>query len=264
MRSEIEATGYFKQVASALDLSAAEQATAWDMMTKANVGRDDPTSVLFCVLAKTGALTGAMSDDLKRNSADLLKAIRSGVSTDIEAGVKKALASMPADLNKMLTQSLEKGISDLASNVDMLVRKESSQRQTFRIGQIVLGVAFVVAMTFAGAYSLGRDQINAEAARWSALVDLPQGSKWLALATYNDLDRVLAQSCGPSDGRVVSGSKVCSLELFTSKPVSSSKGVDYVRLSLAEQANKLGWIGYLLTGAFGLLIGMIWSRRKRA
>lgn len=263
MRSDIETTSYFKQVASALDLTAAEQSLAWDMMTKANVGRDDPTSVLFCVLAKTGALTSGMSADLKQQTADLLKSIRSGVSTDIEAGMKKALASMPASLTAQVSSALEKSLGEIVTNVDMLVTKEATKRQTFRLGQLVLGAAFVVAMTFAGAYSLGRDQINSEAARWSALVDLPQGGNWLTLARLNDLNKALAQSCGPGDGKVISGAKVCSLELFTSAPVSSSKGVDYVRLSLAEQANKFGWAGYALVGFIGFGIGKFWNRKKR-
>lgn len=73
-----------------------------------------------------------------------------------------------------------------------------------------------------------------------------------------------AQSCGPTDGRVISGSKACLMELFTSRPVATSKGTDYVRRSLSEYAAKLGWLGYGLTAALGCLVGYLIRGRRRA
>jgi hypothetical protein len=114
-----------------------------------------------------------------------------------------------------------------------------------------------------GGYAVGKGAINAQAAKWDALVSLPTGSTWLSLARWNDIEKVMAQSCGPSDGAVISGAKVCDLRLFTDQPVPTSRGADYVKLSAVEYAVKLGWLGYGLAAIAGGLVVGLWGRLRR-
>lgn len=258
MRPDIEVVSFFGQVAAALDLTAEEKERAWSMMTKAGVGLSDPTSVYFCVLAKMNGLTADMGEDFKANGRKLIAGVKSTMADEMKAQLDK----LPVSLSAKLDDRMADYIRQLAGGVDAAVVKEAQRRQTFRLAGLVIGAALAVVVALGAGYMVGRDTLTTDAARWSSVVNLEDGAKWLNLARLNDIDKALAQSCGPSDGRVISGGKVCDLALFTTEPVSSSKGVDYVRLSIAEYANKAGWLGYGVAGLIGLGLGYIWRGRR--
>ncbi|WP_173995741.1 hypothetical protein [Agrobacterium tumefaciens] len=258
MRPDIEVVSFFGQVAAALDLTAEEKERAWSMMTKAGVGLSDPTSVYFCVLAKMNGLTADMGEDFKANGRKLIAGVKSAMSDEMKGQLEK----LPVSLSEKLDARMEEYIRQLAGGVDGSIKREAARRQTFRLGGFALGAVALAVLALGAGYMVGRDTLTTDAAKWSSVVNLEDGGKWLSLARMNDIDKALAQSCGPSDGRVISGGKVCDLPLFTTQPVSSSKGVDYVRLSAAEYANKAGWLGYGVFALLGVGLGYIWRGRR--
>ncbi len=260
MRPDIETATFFGRVALALDLTDRQKELAWAMMTKAGVGNGHPESVFFAILSKMDGLTSEMlsrfADDGQALVADLRAAMTDEMRVQLEA--------LPASLSKQLDDRMVSFVEQLASNVDLAVTKEAQRRQSLRMGGLVLGAAVLTIVAAGGGYAVGKDAINAQAAKWEALVSLPDGATWLSLARWNDIDKVMAQSCGPSDGAVISGAKVCDLRLYTGQPVSTSKGADYVKLSAAEYAVKLGWLGYGLVAALGGLAGYFIRGRRSA
>ncbi|OWO89991.1 hypothetical protein B5E41_29125 [Rhizobium esperanzae] len=263
MRAEIETTSYFKQVASALDLTRDETALAWDMMTKANVGRDDPVSVMFCVLAKTGGMTSGVSDDLKHQVEELMSNLRAGVSSDIEAGMSKALAAMPADLISKVEGALEKSLGDLVRNVDMLVTKEAAKRETFRLSKIATSVAAISLLCLAVGYVVGRDSVTATAARFENLMARPDASAALKVFANNDMNRVLAE-CGGVGTTEFRGAPACKPTIAVGPSLNSVEGVNGVKLIWTQLVVKIGSWGLLAAGLVtGVGLGRWWGSRKR-
>jgi len=263
MRAEIETTSYFKQVAAALDLTMDETALAWEMMTKANVGRDDPVSVMFCVLAKTGGITSGLSDNLKYQLRDLIDQLRAGVSSDIEAGMNEALAAMPADLTAKVEGALEKSLNDLVSNVDMLVKQEASRRQNFRLTQVSFGVILITLICLAGGYFLGRDSVNATAARFENLMARPDASAALKVFASNDMNRVLSE-CGGTGTIEFRGAPACKPTIAIGPSLNSVEGVNGVKLIWTQLVVKMGALGLLAAGLVaGVGLARWWGSRKR-
>lgn len=259
MRPDIETATFFGRVALALDLTDKQKELAWSMMTKAGVGNGDPESVFFAILAKMDGLTSEMLSRFSDDGKELVGSIRAAMSDEM----RKQLDVLPASLTTKLDERIVSFVEQLASGVDHAVNKEAQRRQSFRVGGLVLGAAVLTIVAAVGGYAVGKDAINAQAAKWEALVSLPDGSTWLSLARWNDIDKVMSQSCGPSDGTVISGAKVCDLRLFTGQPVPTSKGADYVKLSAAEYAVKLGWLGYGVAAIAGGLVVGVWGRLRR-
>ncbi|WP_429819208.1 hypothetical protein [Ensifer sp. B1-9] len=259
MRPDIETATFFGRVALALDLTDKQKELAWSMMTKAGVGNGHPESVFFAILSK---MDGLSSETLSR-FADDGQALVANLRAAMTDEMRTQLEALPASLSKQLDDRMVSFVEQLASNVDLAITKEARRRQSFRTGSLVVGAAVLTMLAAGGGYVAGKDAINAQAAKWEALVNLPDGATWLNLARWNDIDKVKAQACGPSDGAVISGSQVCALPLFTSQPVATSKGADYVKLSAAEYAVKLGWLGYGLAAlAGGLVVGVLGRLRR--
>ena len=260
MRPDIESATFFGRVALALDLTDKQKEYAWSMMTKAGVGNGDPESVFFGILAKMDGLTSEMLARFEDDGKSLVVHLRAAMTDEM----RKQLDALPASLSKKLDDRMVSFVEQLASSVDHAVTNEARRRQTFRIAGLGLGAAMLTILALGGGYAVGKAALTSEAAAWSALVSLPQGKTWLSLARWNDIDKVWSQSCGPADGRVISGGKTCTMDLFTSQPVATSKGTDYVRLSLNEYAVKLGWLGYGLMAALGGLAGYFARGRRSA
>lgn len=256
---DLETVSFFNRVSAALDLTAEQKERAWSLMTKADVGRDDPTSLYFAILARFDGLTSGLAADLERTGGDLVARMQSAMSDEM----RRQLASLPKGLSSKLDARMEKFVGDLAANVDQAVAREADRRQKFRLTAFALGAAMLALVALGLGFQGGRAAASADAAKWSALVDLPQGGKWLTLARLNDLDKALAQSCGPAaSAAVISGAKVCDLRLFTTPPVATSEGVNFVRLSLSEYAVKLGWLGYAIAALAGAFVARLLSVRK--
>jgi len=67
MRPDMSVTSFFNQVAAALELTAAQKDAAWSLMTKSNVGLDDPTAIYFAILAKMDDSSSVTSSHRGRN-----------------------------------------------------------------------------------------------------------------------------------------------------------------------------------------------------
>ncbi|MGH0214373.1 hypothetical protein NKY66_10710 [Sinorhizobium meliloti] len=230
------------------------------MLAKAEVGLSDPTALNYVAIVKMESVVNQLHTNFINHGKALIAKLKAVTAEEL----KTQLASVPDSLSKQIEGTLETALRDFVSNVDIAVNKEAKRRQTFRLGGFVLGAAVLTILAAGGGYAVGKDAINAQAAKWEALVNLPDGGTWLNLARWNDIDKVKAQACGPSDGAVISGSQVCALPLFTSQPVATSKGADYVKLSAAEYAVKLGWLGYALAAVSGMIVATIWGRLRRS
>lgn len=258
MRPDLAKASFFDKIAKALGLTEEERVVAWDMMTKSGIDEGDYTSVMFAVLSKVGGLNSRMTDELP-------ELIKRAVTGDLREAVDDALASLPADLAAKVDEALKASLDQLAANVDIMVQKEADRRQSFRMAQIAGGVALLVLVSLGSGYFVGREMINARAAKWEALVNLPDGSTWLQLARFNDIGKVMAQGCSAGEGRVISGAQICDVSLKVSEGVASSKGSDAVRLSIAEWSYTLGTWGLLgIGGLIGLFVGRIWGALRRA
>lgn len=262
MRPNIEKATYFNQVASALKLTQSERNAAWDMMALADVGEEDTAAYHFCTLAKMGSLTAELSDDLKKQ----IRGLRSNITEDVNKAMPGAMSGVREDFSKSLHDLSARELSTFVEAAKQIVFKEDARRQTFRLSQIALGVALVVGLTFCIGYALGRDQVNSDAARWSSLVNLSDGDKWLSVARLNpDFDKTFAQGCALGQRAVQAGGEKCQPALWVSAPVATSTGTDLVRLSFAEWSNKLGVWGILGLGLVGgFLGGRFWTGRKKS
>lgn len=258
MATDLKSLTEFSASATALGLTDREKEVAFALLAKAGVGLNDPTSLNYVAIVKMESVVHELSENFVTDGKALIARLKKVMGEELQA----QLATVPAQVTKSIDRTLETALRDLVSNADLAVTKEAQRRQTFRLGGFALGAAMLTILAAGGGYAVGKTAITSEAAKWSALVSLPQGSTWLSLARWNDIDKVMAQSCGPSDGRVISGSKTCSLELFTSQPVATSKGADYVRLSAAEWAVRAGWLGYGLMAALGGLAGYTLRGRR--
>lgn len=264
MRAEIETTSYFKKVAEALDLTLDETTLAWNMMTKANVGRDDPVSVMFCVLAKTGGMTSGLSADLKHQVEGLIEKLRAGVSSDIEAGMSKALAALPADLSDKVSVALEKSLGDLVSNVDMLVKEEAAKRQTFRLSQVAFGMIVIALLCLGGGYMVGRDSITSDATRVESFLQRPDTTAAMKVLANNDMNRVLSD-CGSVGQIEFKGAPACKPTILVGPSLNSVEGVNSLSLFWTRTIVKIGSLGLLGAGLVaGVAGGLLWGRRKRA
>ncbi|TBG52567.1 hypothetical protein [Rhizobium leguminosarum] len=260
MTSTLNSLTEFSAAVAALGLTDREKEVAFALLGKAEVNLNDPTALNYVAIVKMESVVNKLHTNFINDGKALIAKLKSVVVEELSA----QLASVPDNLSKQFEGTLETALRDLVAKVDLAVTKEAQRRQTFRIAGLGVGAAMLTILAVGGGYAVGKTAVNAEAANWSALVSLPQGKTWLSLARWNDIDKVMAQSCGPSDGRVISGSKACSMELFTSQPVATSKGTDYVRLSLNEYAVKLGWLGYGLVAAIGCAAGYFIRGRRRS
>ena len=258
MRVDLDAAQQFRKLADAFELNEEQRLSTWDMMSKANVRADDPLAILFVLFSRNAGLYARLFDDLP----DLIK---KAVAGDLRAEIDDALASLPADLAAKVDEALKVSLDQLATNVDIMAQKEADRRQSFRMAQIAGGCALLVLVSLGSGYFVGREMINAQAAKWEALVNLPDGSTWVQLARFNDIGKVMAQGCSAGEGRVISGAQVCDVSLKVSEGVATSKGSDAVRLSIAEWSYYLGTWGLLGAGGLiGLIAGRIWGALRRA
>ncbi|MBA1343929.1 hypothetical protein [Rhizobium sp. WYCCWR 11146] len=260
MTSTLNSLTEFSAAVAALGLTDREKEVAFALLGKAEVNLNDPTALNYVAIVKMESVVNKLHTNFINDGKALIAKLKSVVAEELSA----QLASVPQGLSKQIEGTLETALRDLVSSVDLAVTKEAQRRQTFRIASLGVGAAMLTILAVGGGYAVGKTVVTSEAANWSALVSLPQGKTWLSLARWNDIDKVMAQSCGPSNGRVISGSKVCTLDLLTTAPVATSKGTDYVRLSLNEYAVRLGWVGYGLVAALGGLVGYFVRSRKKA
>lgn len=236
-------------------------------MVALGVDRDDEYMLLFLATGRIEYLVEALPASIRSEGAKLIE----NMGLTVSAALDEKLSDIPSKVRKDLSAVMETSLGDLVKNVNVAVNREASQRfkdadrnyELKRAG-VIVGGCLAVLIALGLGYVLGRDTVTTDAARWSSVVNLEDGGKWLALARLNDLDKVLAQTCGPSAGRIISGGKVCDLTMFVTQPVGTSKGVDLVWLSLSEYANKFGWGGYAIVGLLGAGLGWAFARRKRA
>lgn len=256
---------FYKRAIDTFEIPADKAEKIAAQMVALGVSRDDEYMLLFLATGRIEHLVEALPASIKKEGMGIIKEMGITVSKALD----EKLAAVPAQVRKDLSAVMERSLGDLVKNVNVAVSKEADQRfreadRNYDLKRTAIGVvgalALVVALSIG--YVVGRDAVTADALKWQSVVNLEDGGKWLGLARLNDLDKVLAQSCGPNDGRVISGAKQCDLTMFVSQPVATSKGTDYVRLSFAEQANKLGWAGYVLALGVGVIVGKVrWRRR---
>ncbi|MGO7674881.1 hypothetical protein ACC685_33500 [Rhizobium ruizarguesonis] len=232
------------------------------MMTKAEIPPDDPTIIWFCILAKFDGLASGMGADFKRDGANLIASIRKVMGETMKA----ELGSIPDNLATMMEAKVSEISNRIAANsktvIDNEIDREAARRNTFRLGGLALGAVLFASVVGGYGYMIGRDTVSSDAAKFQALVNLPDGGTWLGLARLNDIGKAMAQSCTAGEGRVISGGRQCDLTLWVSQPVGNSQGVNLVRLSFAEWGNKLGIWGVLAIGAaLGFLGGRLWKRK---
>jgi len=260
MASNLNTLTEFSAAVAALGLSDREKEVAFALLGKAEVNLNDPTALNYVAIVKMESVVNQLHTNFINDGKALIAKLKAVTAEELRV----QLASVPANLSKQIEGTLEAALGDLVSNVDLAVTREAQRRQTFRIASLGLGAAMLTILAVGGGYAVGKTAVTAEAAKWEALVNLPDGDTWLNLARWNNIGKVWAQSCGPSNGRVISGSKACTFDLLTTAPVATSKGVDYVKLSLSEYAVKLGWLGYGLTAALGCAGGYLIRGRRRA
>ncbi|TBE73859.1 hypothetical protein ELG97_37150 [Rhizobium leguminosarum] len=255
--AKLQSLTEFSMTATALGLTDKEKETALALTQKLGIPLYDAGVIPFVGIVKMQGMIERLDGSFKDEAQALVGKIRSALGDEMQ----KQLSSLPASLSEKLDGRMEEFVRQLASNVDMAVIKEARNRQTFRLTQIAGAFVLMVALGIAGGYLLGRDSVSGDAAKWSAIGPLPQGDKWLTLARLNDLDKALAQSCATGQRRVIAGGQVCDIPLYISAPVASSKGVDAVKLGIAEWSNWLGVWGLL---GVGLVLGVISDRLWRA
>lgn len=229
-------------------------------MVALGVDRDDEYLLLFLATGRIEHLVEALPASIQGEGKALIAGMASAVSDTLD----KKLETLPVGLAEKLDARMDGFVASLVQNIDLAVTKEAARRQNGRQAVLVFTAALTVLVGVGVGYLVGRDTVAADAARWSSVVNLEDGGKWLNLARWNDYDKMMAQGCGPNDGVVISGRKVCSVPVATGPAVATSKGVDFVRLSLSEYAVKLGWWGYGIIGVGGLLVGRFFGRRRSA
>ena len=256
MATAIDNASFYKRAVEVFDLPADKAEKIAAQMTALGVGRDDAYMLLFLATARAEALTETLPDKIERSGAALLE----GVGSSIDRALSEKLADLPALVSAKLDGEIEQLAARLGQSTDSVVKSEVSRRATARTTSLLLGAIALFILAGGYGYMIGRDTLNSDASKWAALVKVQDGGKWLTLAKLNDLDKALAQSCGPSDGRVIAGGKVCDVPLYVSAPVPTSKGIDAVKLSVAEYANALGTWGLLGVGA---VVGWLLGRLRR-
>lgn len=257
MRADIEDKSVFDRFAAALDVTPEEKERAWNVMSKAGLPRDDMTALYFVLLAKFDGLTAGVTNDIrdagKRNVVEVRKAVR--------AATEEAAHALPETMRKQFAGHMSSIATSLTDTTSAAIDREARRRDRTYMGGFALAVALLVVVASAGTYQMGRNAVSADAAQWGALVNLPDGERWVNLARLNpNIDRVLAQGCTVGEGRIVSGARICDLPLAVTAPIATSEGANAVRLSIAEWANRLGVWGLLGVGA---LLGWIGSSIAR-
>lgn len=261
MTTAFDNASFYKKAVEVFDLPADKAEKVAAQMAALGVGRDDAYMLLFLATARAEALTETIPGKIEKAGADLLD----GVGASLDKALDDKLGEIPALLSDKLDNRLAEFSERLGQSVDSAIVKEATRRTAARTASFGLFAILLLGVFGGWGYMIGRDTINSEAAKWQSLVSLPDGGKWLGLAKLNDIDKVLAQSCGPSSGRIVAGGKVCDLGLYVTAPVATSKGMDAVNLTVAEYANKAGTWGLLGIGAvFGLIVGRVSKRRATA
>ncbi len=255
MNDKLENASFFKRAVETFGLPPERAEKIAAQMAMLGVDRDDAYLLLFMATGKVEALAETIPAEM----------IRAGKGTI--AGVRKAmdeaLASMPERLSGSFDAHMQDVAASLSTSVQRTVDQEARRRVMVRLGGAGLAVALLVAAALTGGYYAGQNVISSQAAKWDAVVSLPDGGRWLALAKLNNIDRALAQGCTAGEGRVVAGGRVCDVPLYVSPPVATSSGTDAVRLSFAEWTNRLGVWGILALGAVaGFIAGRFWKRRE--
>ncbi|NHT78918.1 hypothetical protein G8E10_24780 [Rhizobiaceae bacterium CRRU44] len=256
---------FYKRAVETFDIPNERAEKIVAQMVALGVDRDNEYMLLFLATGRIEHLVEALPASIRKEGGKLIEAMGLTVSKALD----EKLQVVPQQVRKDLSAVMEKSLGDLVKNVNVAVSKETDQRfadadrnYSLKKSAVLTGGVLAVVIALGLGYLVGRDAVSADAARWSSVVTLEDGAKWLNLARWNDYDGMMAQGCGPNDGVVISGRKICSVPVATGPAVATSKGVDYVRLSLAEYANKLGWLGYGLAALGGLAIGWL-VRRPR-
>lgn len=230
-------------------------------MAALGVARDDEYMLLFLATGRIEYLVRSLPEEISKSGSEILRQIEATVADTVRAQV----AAVPADLSAKLEKEINRHLGAITASASDYYSTKAKRDQSLRLSAIVLGAAFLV---FAGAgagYLAGAERVVADNAAWQSIVNLKDGKKWLRVAQLNqDFDKAFAQGCGIGQGNVISGAQVCQPTLWNGAPVATSKGVDYVRLSAVEYANKVGIYGLLGIGTVvGFVLGRV-GRRKTA
>jgi hypothetical protein len=261
MNTALDNATFYKKAVAAFDLPADKAEKIAAQMQALGVGRDDAYMLLFLATARAEALTETIPGQIEKAGERLL----AGVGGSVETALESKLSNLPELVSAKLDDHLAKVAADLGNTANSAFEKAASRRHAARMSAFILAVFVTFILAGGYGYMIGRETTDADASKWSALVNLPDGGTWLALAKQNDITRAMAQSCAPGERRAISGGQVCDLTLYVKAPVATSKGTDAIRLSLSEYAVRLGEWGILGVGAvIGLIVGRLSKRSRKA
>ncbi|MBY3314741.1 hypothetical protein [Rhizobium laguerreae] len=230
-------------------------------MTALGIGRDNEYMMLFLATGRIEYLVRSLPEEISKSGSEILRQIEATVADTVRAQV----AAVPADLSSKLEDAITRHLGAITASASDYYSTKAKRDQSLRLSAIVLGAALLVIVGAGAGYLVGADKVVADSAAWQSVVNMKDGKKWLRVAQLNqDFDKAFAQGCGIGQGNVISGAQVCQPTLWNGSPVATSKGVDYVRLSLNEYANMIGIYGVLGVGAaLGFIFGRA-SKRKEA
>lgn len=226
-------------------------------MAALGVSRDDEYMLLFLATGRIEYLVKSLPEEISKSGREIVEQIKATVADT----VREQVAAVPVDLSEKLEGSITAHLGQITSAASSYYSTKARRDQSLRLSAIVFGAAMIAFAGLATGYLLKSDMTSSNTAAWQSLVTLPDGDKWLRIAKLNpDFDKAFAQGCGIGQGNVISGAQVCTPTLWNGTPVPTSKGVDYVRLSAAEYASKLGVYGLL---AVGTVVGFVLGRAGR-
>lgn len=230
-------------------------------MTALGISRDNEYMMLFLATGRIEYLVKSLPEDISKSGKEIVAQIKATVADT----VREQVAAVPVDLSDKLEGSITAHLGKITSAASDYYSTKARRDQSLRLSAIVFGAVMIAFAGMGAGYILKSEMTSADIAAWQSLVTLPDGDKWLRIAKLNpDFDKAFAQGCGIGQGNVISGAQVCTPTLWNGTPVPTSKGIDYVRLSAAEYANKLGIYGLLAVGAVaGFVLGRA-GRRKTA
>ncbi|UXT53275.1 hypothetical protein FY136_28860 (plasmid) [Agrobacterium tumefaciens] len=230
-------------------------------MAALGVARDDEYMLLFLATGRIEYLVKSLPEEISKSGREIVEQIKATVADTVRAQV----AAVPADLSSKLEDAITRHLGKITSSASEYYSEKAKRDRSLRLSAIVFGAAILVVVGAAAGYLVGGDKVSSDSAAWQSLVNMKDGQKWLRVAKLNqDFDKAFSQGCGIGQGSVISGAQVCQPTLWNSTPVATSKGIDYVRLSAAEYAHKIGVYGILAVGAvLGFVLGRA-SKRKTA
>lgn len=255
----IETASFYKRAIAAFDLPPEKAEKIAAQMTQLGVGHDDAYMLLFLATARAEQMTEAVPGEIRKAGKEVV----AGINQVMNEGLKKELEALGPNLSSAMAAKLDPVISEIGSKAQAAIQREADRVQSYRLMKILAVAALAASLTFVIGYVVGRDAINSQAARWEALVNLPDGKNWLTVARLNDFNKTFAQSCALGQRKVISGGQKCEVELWVSQPVATSQGTDAVNLAFSEWSNRLGPWGLLGLGAL-LGAGLTWLKRKVA